>query len=243
MQGSRGLVKALLGTWLILQAGPTALAADAPAAAEAAPDEEPAEDEAAAEAATKVGCLDDLSAEGGRRKGVQKRDFLKRMKLEISGLGGFYASDLLSSTYTAGGALAFFPSEDFGVELLVSYAPVKFRLEAPFTSFEQSRRFVPGSALQAVAGLLFSPFHAKFKLTEETILHGDLMAVAGAGRTFHDSVQGITFQAGVGMQLYLWRRLAFRFDARDFILPQEVLGRGRTTHNLTVLGGLGVWLL
>jgi len=154
-----------------------------------------------------------------------------------------YASDLLSSTYTAGGAVAFFPSEDFGLELLVSYAPVKFRLEAPFTSFEQTRRFVPGAALQAVAGLLFSPFHAKFKLTEETILHGDLYAVAGGGRTFHDSVQGITFQAGVGLQLYLWRRLAFRLDVRDFILSQEVLGRGRTTHNLTVLGGLGLWLL
>jgi outer membrane beta-barrel protein len=239
----RGL-RVLLGGWLVVMAGEAAAQEAFPPAAEGvAPEEEPTEDEAAAEAATKVGCLDDLSAEGGRRKGVQKRDFLKRMKVEISGLGGFYASDLLSSTYTAGGAVAFFPSEDLGVELLVSYAPVKFRLEAPFTAFEQTRRFVPGSALQAVAGLLFSPFHAKFKLTEQTILHGDLHAVAGAGRTFHDSVQGITFQAGVGLQLYLWRRLAFRFDVRDFILSQEVLGRGRTTHNLTVLGGLGLWLL
>jgi outer membrane beta-barrel protein len=243
MRGSRVLVTAWLGAWTVAAGAAAARAGEAPASSDPAPEEEPSEDDAAAEAATRVGCLDDLSAEGGRRKGVQKRDFLKRMRLEISAVGGFYASDLLSSTYTAGGALAFFPSEDFGAELLVSYAPVKFRLEAPFTSFEQSRRFVPGSALQAMAGLLFSPFHAKFKLTEETILHGDLMLVAGAGRTFHDSVQGITFQAGLGLQLYFWRRLAFRFDARDFILPQEVLGRGRTTHNITVLGGLGVWLL
>ena len=32
------------------------------------------------------------------------------------------------------------------------------------------------------------------------------------------------------------------FDVRDFLLPQEVLGRGRITNNVTVLGGLSVWL-
>ena len=36
----------------------------------------------------------------------------------MSGVGGFYASDALSSTYSYGGALAFYPSEDFGLELL-----------------------------------------------------------------------------------------------------------------------------
>ncbi len=214
----------------------------APEVADPEAEEEVVAPEEEGEAPNRVGCLDDLTADGYRRKGVQKRDFLKRGRFELAALGGMYASDLLSSTYTAAAAVAFFPSEDLGLEVLVSYAPVRFRLEAPFTSFEQSRRFVPGSALQAMAGLLFSPFHAKFKLSEETILHGDLHAVAGAGRTFHDSVQGITFQAGLGLRLALWRRLALRFDLRDFILPQEVLGRGRTTHNLTVLVGLSIWL-
>jgi outer membrane beta-barrel protein len=191
---------------------------------------------------TRVGCIDDLSIDGNQRKGVQKRDFTKRLKVEIYGVGGFYASDLLSSTYTAGGGFAFFPAEDFGLEVLVNWAPVRFRLEQPFSEFDRSRRFTSGSALQALAGLLFSPFHAKFKFTENTIVHGDLFAVAGAGRTFHDSVQGLTFQGGLGLRLYLMKRLSFRLDVRDFVLPQEVLGRGRTTHNLTLLAGFGIWL-
>ena len=191
----------------------------------------------------RIGCLDDLSEEGYRRKGVQKRDFLKAGRFELSGLGGFYASDLLSSTYTAAGSASYFPVEDFGVELLVSWAPVQFRLERPFTAFDGTRRFESSAALQIMGGLSFAPFHAKFKLTEKTILHGDLFGLAGAGRTFHDSVQGVSFQAGLGLRLYLMRRLAFRLEVRDFILPQEVLGRGRVTHNLTILGGLGLWLL
>jgi len=189
-----------------------------------------------------VSCIDDLSPEGTRRKGVQKREFLKRMKLAISAEGGFSASDLLSSAYTAGGSLTFFATEELGFELLASYSPVRFRLEEPFTGFDQSRRFAPGDAFQLMVGLVFAPFHAKLKLTEKTILHGDLFVVGGVGRTLHDSVQGLSWQVGAGLLLHLAKRFSLRFDLRDFVLPQEVLGRGRVTHNLTILGGLVVWL-
>jgi hypothetical protein len=51
----------------------------------------------------------------------------------------------------------------------------------------------------------------------------------------------LTWEAGAGFKLYLARHLAIRFDVRDFLLPQEVLGRGRITNNVTVLGGLSAW--
>ncbi len=219
----------------------------APAAGEPRPVEddpvEPGQSGPEAEQAgrSRVACLEQ-DEEGGQRKGVQKRDFLKRRRFEVSGLGGLYASDVLSSTYMAGGTVAFFPSEDFGVEALVTYMPVQFRLEEPFFAFDGRSRFVPGSAIQAVGALLFSPIHAKFKVTEQTIVHGDVFLLAGAGRTFHESVQGLTWQAGVGLKLYLGRFVSFRLDVRNFVLPQEVLGRGRVTFNLGVLGGFGIWL-
>ena len=40
-----------------------------------------------------------------------------------------------------------------------------------------------------------------------------------------------------------WRFVSFRLDVRDFLLPQEVLGRGRITNNVTVLGGFSAWVL
>jgi outer membrane beta-barrel protein len=222
--------------------GRVAAAAEAPDPAEqAVPLEQEGAEEAAPPTAGRVSCLDELSDDGYRRKGVQKRDFIKRLKLELSGVGGFYASDVLSSTYTYGGALAFFPAEDFGLEVMVTRSKVEFRLEEPFAAFDRMRRFEGGNAWQAMGALLFSPFHAKFKLTEATIVHGDLFLVGGAGRTFHDSVQGLTWQAGFGLRLYLFSRMSFRLDVRDLVLPQEVLGRGRITNNVTVLGGLCFW--
>jgi outer membrane beta-barrel protein len=212
-----------------------------------AEDDPPEQGEAATEqeppSSTRVACLEDASEDGYQRKGVQKRDFVKRHRFELGAVGGFYASDALSSTYTFGGALAFFPSEDFGLEALVTYEPVQFRIEDSFNAFDQRRRFQAGTALQGMGALLFSPVHAKFKASEETILHGDLFLSAGAGRTFHDSVQGLTWEAGAGFKLYFSNHFAFRFDVRDFMLPQEILGRARITHNLTILAGLSLWFL
>jgi outer membrane beta-barrel protein len=202
--------------------------------ADAAPEPEPS--------TTRVACLEDASEDGYQRKGVQKRDFLKRHRVELGALGGFQAADAMSSTYTFGGALAFYPSEDFGLEAMGTYLPVQFRLELPFNSFDQRRRFQPGHALQVMGAFLFSPIHAKFKASETAIVHGDLFLVAGAGRTFHDSVQGLSWQVGAGFKLYFNDYFAFRFDARDLMLPQEILGNARMTHNLTVLAGVSFWI-
>lgn len=187
-------------------------------------------------------CLEGDGAGGGRRKGVQRRDFLKRHRLELSGVGGFYASDALSSTYSYGGALAYYPSEDFGVEVLLTRSPVKFRLEEPFNAFDQERHFTPGAAWQGIFSLLWSPIHAKLKFSDQTIIHSDVFVVLGAGRTFHESVLGLTWEAGFGIKLYVSHYVTLRFDVRDFLLPQEVLGQGRITNNVTVLGGLSLWL-
>jgi hypothetical protein len=101
-----------------------------------------------------LACLEGETADG-KRKGVQRRDFLKRHRFELAAVGGYYASDALSSTYSYGGAVAFYPSEDFGVELLVTRTPIKFRLEEPFNAFDQERHFTPSAAFQGIASLLW----------------------------------------------------------------------------------------
>jgi outer membrane beta-barrel protein len=219
---------------------------------DAATSEEPGEGEAETPAAEGeeaepesnlhgLACLEG-DATGGRRKGVQRRDFLKRHRFELAAVGGYYASDALSSTYVYGGALAFYPSEDFGLEVLVTRSPIRFRLEEPFSAFDLEHHFQGTTAWQGILSLLWSPIHAKFKFTDATIIHGDMFAMAGAGRTFTESVLGLTWEAGFGLKLYFSRFVTFRLDLRDFLLPQEILGRGRITNNITVLGGFSLWL-
>src|SRR5579863_9035496 len=68
-------------------------------------------------------CVDDeLKQElvGGRHyRGVQERLFTKAFRHELSAMGGFYAADLYSSSWVAGGAYTFHFSEDLGLEASV----------------------------------------------------------------------------------------------------------------------------
>jgi outer membrane beta-barrel protein len=232
---------------MVLALARSAYVQEPPASSEQPPAEKAEAGKAPDTPAGQPSCLDETIADelgqGFRRKGVQKRDFLKKNKFELSGVGGFYASDVLSSTYAYGGALAFYPSEDFGLEVMVTQSPIEFRLEAPFNQFDKERHFAPETALQIVGSLLWSPMHAKFKFTEQTIIHGDFFFVAGAGRTDAESVQGLTWEAGAGLKLYLLRFISLRLDIRDFILSQEVLGRGRVANNVTTLLGVSLWVL
>jgi outer membrane beta-barrel protein len=190
-------------------------------------------------------CLDqsivDQLGKSLRPRGVQKRDFLKRGQLEVIARGGLFASDLLSSSYLYGGALAFYITEDLGFEAGLDLTYVKLDLDRPLAEFFGDDRFSPGRGYLALGNLLWSPVHTKMKMGSG-IVHGDLIFAAGGGRLFHDSVQGYAFDGGVLLDLFLNRWITIRFDLRDLVLLQEAVGETRLTNNLTFTGGLGLWL-
>ncbi len=70
-------------------------------------------------------CVDDELRDelvGGRHyRGVQDRLFTKAFRSELSVMGGYYAADLYSSNWLAGGAYTFHFSEDFALEASFEY--------------------------------------------------------------------------------------------------------------------------
>lgn len=174
-------------------------------------------------------------------RGVQKRDFLKNKKVVLVGRGGLFSADLLSSSYSYGGSLGFFFTEDFGIELSFDVTPVALDLDKPLAEFFGDPRFVDGTGYLALASLLWTPIHAKLEIGD-SIVHSDFMLVAGAGRLFHDSVQGVTFDAGMMIDLFTTRWLTFRFDVRDVIALQEAVAETRLTNNILAMLGVVFWI-
>jgi outer membrane beta-barrel protein len=187
----------------------------------------------------------DLEAElgaAGARKGVQRRDFLKRLRLELSVWGGFFASDLLSSSYDYGGAIAFYPGEDFGVEASLLVTPFQLGVEKPLTQLFAGRVFSSSLALVLVGDFLWAPIHFKLRASERAIVHGDMLFALGAGHTFNDTVSGVTFDAGLGIKLYFGRWFALRFDLRDYVMVQEAVAVQRVSNNIVGTFGVSVFL-
>lgn len=177
-----------------------------------------------------------------RRRGVQKRTFLKRHRFELFARGGLYASDLLSSSYDYGGGLAWFFAEDFGLEATFDVTPVALDLDAPVAGFFGDPRFEKGTGYLVLANLLFAPIHFKLKTSGGSILHGDAMFAAGGGRLLHETAQGFALDGGLVVEVYAARWLSLRFDVRDVMLVQEAVAETRFTHNVTALFGVGLWL-
>jgi len=190
-------------------------------------------------------CLDDsIVDELGQRlrpRGVQKRDFLKQGELQITASGGMLAGDLMSSAYLAGGGLVLWITEDFGVGATAEITRVDLDIDRPLTEFFGDDRFENGRALLGLAGLSWSPIHGKVKIGD-SIVHSDIVFSAGAGRLFHDSVQGIAFDGGVSFELLTSSWVTLQFGLRDLLMVQEAVAETQMTHNILATAGLSLWL-
>jgi outer membrane beta-barrel protein len=190
-------------------------------------------------------CLDETIAtqlgEQLKPRGVQKRDFMKRHKLVIVAHGGLYGGDLTSSNWIAGGSVGYFFTEDFGVQAELDLTPLTLDLDSPLVKFFHDTRFQPGMAYVALANMMWSPIHAKMKMGGG-IVHADIMLFGGGGRMIHDAVQGLSFDAGAALDLFVTKIMTIRIDTRDLMAIEEVAGDTRFTHNLIATGGFAVWI-
>jgi outer membrane beta-barrel protein len=190
-------------------------------------------------------CLDQTIAEQVGEKlqprGVQKRDFMKRRKLNLVTHAGLFGGDLTSSSWVAGGQLGFFFTEDFGVQGEFDLTPLTLDLDAPLNKFFGDNRFEPGMAYLVLGNLLWSPIHAKLKLGGG-IVHADIMFMAGAGRMIHDAVQGVTFNAGASIDFFVTKVVTIRLQTRDVMAVEEIAAETRYTNNLVATAGLSWWI-
>jgi outer membrane beta-barrel protein len=190
-------------------------------------------------------CLDQTIAEqvGAELKprGVQKKDFLKRRKLNLVGHGGMYSGDLTSSSWFAGGSLGFFFTEDFGIAGEFDVTPLTLDLDSPLNQFFGDNRFEPGMAYVALGNLMWSPIHAKLKLGGG-IVHADIMLIAGGGRMIHSAVQGVSFDAGAAIDFFVTKAATIRIQTRDLMAVQEIAAETRFTNNLVTTVGLSMWI-
>lgn len=233
-----------------VEAGPPAAPAPSPAATQSADQAPGSAAEALGRQPSRVKCLDEsMIDEFGRaraRKGVQPRFFRKALRLSLSAAGGGYAGDLASTNWQAGGSLAFWITEDVGIDAQFRLTEIAFRLEKAATGFTGQDRYpdraADNLAYVAHGHVLWSPFHTKLRASEDRIIHGDFVLFAGAGKTFHDTVQGVGFDVGASMYLYPTKWLSVRFDLADHILNQEILGSTRISNNLLFSAGIGIWI-
>jgi outer membrane beta-barrel protein len=194
-------------------------------------------------------CVDDELKEelvGGRHyRGVQERLFTKAFRHELSVMGGLYAADLYSSSWLLGGAYTFHFSEDLALEASVQFT--RFR-SAVTDSYEQR---YPQIALQEnpdKAGRLYfghivwSFAYGKLRWMGDGISRFDLNLALGAGATDDSTSLGVTGSAGLGAKFYFGHWFSVRFDVRDHVLQESLVGDEHLVNDILVTMGASVFI-
>ena len=185
---------------------------------------------------------DELNARR-RYRGVQKRLFQKAGRHEISAMGGIYAADLLSSSYLLQGAYAFHFTEDLALEAEFGYTRADSDLVEIVendTSFTAVRLDTPVYIYQG--HLLWTIAYGKLRWFSGGVSRFDIHLALGGGVTDNQSAEGLTVSGGIGMKLFFSSWFALRFDVRDHVMRQELIGASEIVNNLTATLGASVFL-
>jgi outer membrane beta-barrel protein len=194
-------------------------------------------------------CVDEeLKSElvGGRHyRGVQERLFTKAFRHELSVMGGYYAADLYSSNWLAGGAYTFHFSEDLGLEASVEFT--RFR-SAVTDAYERRYPQIqvidqpdkPGTLY--FGHLVWSFAYGKLRWMGDGISRFDFNFALGAGVTDDSTSRGATGSAGIGTKLYFGKWFAVRFDVRDHVLREVLVGDEHLVNDLLVTLGASVFI-
>jgi outer membrane beta-barrel protein len=183
---------------------------------------------------------------GGRHyRGVQERLFTKAFRHEISVLGGYYAADLYSSNWLAGGAYSFHFSEDLALEASFEYT--RFRSQAADTFQQrfpevQLQQSTNNPGLLYFGHLVWSFAYGKLRWAGGGTSRFDFNLALGAGVTDDTTARGITGSAGLGAKLYFGKWFAVRWDVRDHVLEESLVGDQHIVNDILATFGLSVFI-
>ena len=183
---------------------------------------------------------------GGRHyRGVQDRLFTKAFRHELSAMGGYYAADLYSSNWVAGGAYTFHFSEDLGLEASVQWTRFRtvvtdaYERRYPQVQIED-RTDKPGRLY--FGHLIWSFAYGKLRWAGGGIGRFDLNFAFGAGVTDDSTARGVTGSFGLGTKWYIGKWFAFRVDIRDHILKETLVGDEHLVNDILVTAGASVFI-
>ncbi len=184
---------------------------------------------------------DRLAVKRKRRK-VVDRLFVKQARHELSLIGGYYVSDLFSSTYAVGGSYTYHMTENTAVELNASITHADAEL---VRALEGERDTVVDDDFAQVrfleSLLLWTPVYGKLRLGG-SVSRFDIHLDAGVGVVDSQTSRGAAGVGGIGFKLFIGRALAVRIDARDHVFRQELLDERFLVNDLSLTLGLSLFL-
>jgi outer membrane beta-barrel protein len=195
---------------------------------------------------TSGACVDAVIAERlaikRKRRGAIDRLFVKQARHELTAFGGYYNSDLFSSTYVAGGAYTFHMTEQTAVEFAGAYTHANADI---IRALEDKRGQLLADTFERVifaeALLVWHPVYGKLRFGG-AIARFDLDLSLGVGVVDSSASRGADGVLGVGLKLFAGRAWAVRFDLRNRTFYQDLLDQRQLVNDTSATLGVSLFL-
>lgn len=182
-----------------------------------------------------------------RVKAVQKKPVLKRARVELSPYSAIGVNDPFYTHVAFGGGLTFFPHDNFGLGLSLTYfvahqktlahEVVRIGQKSVPAEFDLPKYFVG-------VDLHWIPIYGKVSLFNSVIAPFDLYLIAGGGIVNTGVNSRLSANIGIGQRFFVGDFLALRIELRDhmYLDTLRVDGQLRSDIQNYILLQLGVSL-
>jgi len=177
-----------------------------------------------------------------KRRGAIDRLYVKQARHEFSATGGYYISDLFSGTYVVGGSYTYHMTEATAVEIAGAFTHANADV---IRAIEDGRSQILDDDFARVvfveSSLVWTPIYGKLRLGGK-IMHFDINLSMGVGVVDSPTSRGAAGVGGIGMKLFLNKKLALRIDARDRVFQQELLDENFIVNDVSITTGLSLFV-
>ena len=156
--------------------------------------------------------------------------------IEIGAFAGTYATQNFGSSGVVGLRLGYHITEDVFVEAVYGQTKVSddsFRQVLPGGVFPQGKDTLKYTNVSAGYNVL----PGEVFIGRNTAKASAIYLIGGVGTTHFNEQRRQTFNAGLGMRLFLSDKSALQVDMRDHVFSLDLLGKRQSTQNLELSAG------
>ncbi len=156
-----------------------------------------------------------------RIKSVQRKDFLKRHRWELTPTFTLSLNDAFYQKMGGGAAVSFYPADALGIELQGIYVgTVQTDMVGYFQQANQALPKVSKLQYWFCGSLLWSPLYGKLAFVTDEIVHFDAYLIAGFGMAYTETGAKFATNFGLGLRYFLTSWLVIKVEVRDLIYTE-----------------------
>ncbi len=190
-------------------------------AQEPAPAPAPAEEKAKPAAAPEKSAA--VSIQQDRIKSVQRKDFLKRGRFELTPVFALSLNDAFYQKLGGGAQFTYHPADSLGLEINFLYTATIQTDMGKF--FQQAMTALPKvSQLRWVltGDITWSPIYGKLSLFTDDIVMFDAYLIGGFGVAYTEKGARLATDVGLGLRYFATSWMVFKLEVRDVLYTETL---------------------